>query len=710
MHQLTQTLKDGDMRVLEVPFPALSEGALLVRNHYSVISAGTEGKTVRDARLGYIGKARTRQKEVQQVISSVKTNGLLTTYGRVMNRLEAPAALGYSCAGEVIGVGADTPGFKVGDRVACGGAGASHAEVVAVPKNLCAKVPAGVDLRHAAFTTIAAIAMQGVRRADLSLGANCVVIGLGLVGLLTVQLLEAAGMQTIGVDIDAQQMALGREAGATLALDRSAPGLEEAALDFTRGAGADAVIITAGTSSLDPVELAGRLCRKRGRVVIVGAVPTGFSREHYYKKELDLRMSCSYGPGRYDARYEEHGVDYPIGYVRWTENRNMQAYLDLLSRGKLDPEPLITHAFPLEQAPEAYRMILDRAEPFAGILLEYDVEKALKERVEAVSPSTKGPASADVSIGFVGAGAFAQNVLLPAVKDHGTLVGVATARPPSARGIADRCGFAYCTGDAEAVIADERISTVFIVTRHGLHAPYVIQAMRNDKHVFVEKPLCMRLDELNEIRDEYEKRDVHLMVGFNRRFAPLVQRLKAALPDGPPRAINYRINAGALPADHWIHDERLGGGRIIGEVCHFVDLARYLAGASITRVAAHAMADPHDLQDTLTVSLGFENGSTAGIAYFSNGNKNLSKEYLEVFCGGQIAVLNDFRRLTVYAEKISKVKSRKQDKGHREEAARFLQAVRTGAPAPIPFEEIYDATCATLKILESIQTREMVEI
>ncbi len=708
MHQLTQTLKDGDMRVLEVPFPALTEGALLVRNHYSVISAGTEGKTVKDARLGYLGKARARQKEVKQVLHSVKTNGLFTTYDMVMNKLEAPAALGYSSAGEVLAVGPGVTGFAVGDRVACAGASASHAEVVAVPQNLCAKVPDGVDLRHAAFTTIAAIAMQGVRQAELSLGANAVVIGLGLVGLLTVQLLEAAGVQAIGIDIDARQVALGKQAGAALTLDRGAPGLEEAVLDATRGAGTDAVIITAGTSSLDPVELAGRLCRRKGRVVIVGAVPTGFSREHYYKKELDLRMSCSYGPGRYDAQYEAHGVDYPIGYVRWTENRNMQAYLDLLGRGRLNPEPLITHAFPLEEAPDAYRMILDRAEPFVGILLEYDAEKPLRERVETAS--TKRPAPDDVTVGFVGAGSFAQNILLPAVKDHGTLVGVATARPPSARGIADKYGFQYCTGEADEVITDERIRTVFIVTRHHLHAPYVLQALRSGKHVFVEKPLCMSLDELDEIRDEYEKRDVHLMVGFNRRFAPLVERLQAALPDGRPRAISYRINAGTVPPDHWIHDARLGGGRIIGEVCHFVDLARHLAGGAITRVAAHAMADPHDLRDTLTVSLGFANGSTASLAYFSNGNKSLSKEYLEVFCGGRVGILDDFRRLTIYADKVSKVKNRKQDKGHRAEAARFLEAVRTGTPPPIPFEEIYDSTRATLKILESIQTREAAEI
>lgn len=721
MDQLTQTLKRGDMRVLEAPFPALTDGAVLVRNHFSVVSPGTEGKTVRDARLGYLAKARARQKEVRQVVDSVRVNGLATTYGMVMNKLEAPAALGYSCAGEVIAVGPGVSGLRVGDRVACGGATANHAEVVAVPRNLCVRVPDGVDLRHAAFATLAAIAMQGVRQAELGLGGNCVVIGLGLVGLLTVQLLDAAGVQAVGIDVDPRQVALGRAAGAALALERSAPGLEEAVLDLTRGAGADAVVITAGTSSLDPVELAGRLCRQKGRVVVVGVVPTGFSREHYYRKELDLRMSCSYGPGRYDARYEEGGVDYPIGYVRWTENRNMQAYVDLLARGRIDPEPLISHTFPLERAPEAYQMILDRAEPFLGLLIAYDTGKPLAERVEVrrdASSASKASASkvaapkapSEVAVGFVGAGSFAQNVLLPAVRDHAALVGVATARPNSARGIAEKYGFDYCTGNADEVLRDERISTVFVATRHDLHAPNVLAALEHGKHVFVEKPLCMTLEELEAIREAYERRDVHLMVGFNRRFAPLVERLAAGLPEACPRAISYRINAGALPHDHWIHDPRVGGGRIVGEVCHFVDLARHLAGAPVSSVAAHAMDDPHGLQDTLTVSLGFANGSTASIAYFSNGSKALSKEHLEVFCAGRAAVLDDFRRLTLYADRASTEKLRSQDKGHRAEAARFLEAVRTGGPTPIPFDEIYDATRATLSVLEALRERRVVHL
>ena len=707
MHQLTQSLKDGAMEILEVPFPALPAGGVLVRNHYSVISAGTEGKTVKDARLGYLAKARARQKEVKQVLNAVKTSGLRTTYNMVMNKLEAPSALGYSCAGEVIAVGPDVAGFAVGDRVACAGSGAVHAEVVAVPKNLCVKVPDGVDLRHAAFATIAAIALQGVRQAEVGLGGHCVVIGLGLVGLLTVQLLEAAGVQVTGIDLDPAQVARARDLGAALALAREAPGLEAAISDFTRGVGADAVIITAGTSSLDPIELAGRLCRKKGHVVVVGGVPTGFSREHYYRKELDLRMSCSYGPGRYDPTYEEHGIDYPIGYVRWTENRNMQAFLDLLATGKLDVSPLITHTFPLVQAPDAYRIILERSEPFAGMLIAYDTGRPLADRVD-VSSRPVSPAKG--RIGLIGAGSFAQNVLLPALKGQGDFMGVATARPNNARYVADKYGFEYCTGQAGEVLGDDRIDTIFVLTRHDLHGPCVLEALRQGKHVFVEKPLCLRPEEVDEIAAAYREREVHLMVGFNRRFAPQVQQIRDFLPAGVPKAITYRINAGIVPPDHWVHDPAVGGGRVLGEACHFLDLAMYLAGAPITTVAATAMADPHHLADTVVVNLGFANGSTAAVSYFSNGNKAVSKERLEVFAGGHVAVLDDFRVLTLYGDRGKKEKTAKQDKGHAREVAAFMRAIREGGPTPIAFEEILCTTRATFAVLEAIRTHEKVEV
>ena len=499
MNQLTQNLKSGKMEILEVSFPALNKGNILVRTHYSVISAGTEGTTVRDARRGYIGKARARQKEVKQVIESVIDQGPTKTYKRVMNKLDAPSSLGYSCAGEVIDVGAGVTGFQIGDMVACGGDGAVHAEVVSVPTNLCAGIPEGVDVKHAAYATIASIAMQGIRRADLSLGENCVVIGLGLIGQFTLQMLNAAGILSIGIDIDERQVELAKTCGACLALERVRPDLVEVINNFTQGNGTDAAIITAGTNSLDPVELAGVLCRKKGKVVVVGAVPTGFSRPNYYKKELDLRMSCSYGPGRYDAQYEEKGIDYPIGYVRWTENRNMQAYLQLLKDKKLDIEKLITHQFDFEKAPDAYQMILDKKEHFCGIVLKYNGEKPI---AKTITLNEKKYAVADANVGFIGAGSFAQNSLLPVVKKYGNMIGVATAHGNTAVNIAQKYGFGFATGDADEIIQNENINTIFIATRHDFHAEYVLKALQKKKNVFVEKPLCLTIEELEKIRGQ----------------------------------------------------------------------------------------------------------------------------------------------------------------------------------------------------------------
>jgi len=707
MQQLVQNLKNGDMAVLEVPFPALNPGHILVRNHYSVISAGTEGKTVKDARLGYIGKARSRKRELAQVIDSVKVNGLSTTYQRVMHRLEAPSALGYSCAGEVIAIGPGVKGFAIGDRVACAGSTAVHAEVITSPVNLCVPIPHEVDLKHAAFTTLGAIAMQGVRRADLGLGSNCVVIGLGLVGLLTLQLLEAAGVQAIGIDIDTDRIVLARRLGYGKIVHREDPLLNEIIQDISRGEGTDSVIITAGTSSHDPIDLAGQLCRKKGRVVIVGSVPTGFNRGPYYKKELDLLMSCSYGPGRYDKEYEQKGLDYPISHVRWTENRNMLAFVDLLSRKKLDIESLITHTFPLESSQEAYQMILERSKSFTGIVLEYDTSRRLSRRVAL---KYQYRSEDEVNIGLIGAGSFAQNVLLPALQGRATLIGVASGRPNNARYAAEKFGFDYCTGEFEEVLEDDRINTIFITTRHDLHAPLVLQAMEKGKHVFVEKPLCLSQQDLDFIRNAYKSHGVQLMVGFNRRFAPQIQKLKKAFQPGVPVAINYRINAGSLPADHWVHDAEQGGGRIIGEVCHFIDLACYFAEAAPSSLAAHALSDVSGLNDTLTINLAFTNGSTASISYFSNGNKKLEKERLEIFSGGQVAILEDFKTLAMYGNRYEKTKLRRQDKGHEEQVSRFLKALRSGDPAPISMDEIYRSMQTTFKIEDSIINHQMIAL
>jgi polar amino acid transport system substrate-binding protein len=706
MQQLTQQLKSGHMELLEVPFPALGKGQVMVRNQYSVISAGTEGKTVADARKGYVAKAKSRQKEVKQVIEMIKTNGLLPTYKLVMNKLEAPAALGYSTAGEVIALGEGIAKLKVGDKVACGGATASHADVVAVPEMLCVKLPKATNLQHAAFTTIAAIAMQGIRQADMRLGESCVIIGMGLLGQLTYKILEASGVYPIGIDISEEQVNAAKKAGVLHVYNRNAAGIEDLVLQHTQGHGADAVIITAGTSSLDPVNFAGEIARKKAKVVIVGAVPTGFDRANYYKKELELIMSSSYGPGRYDSNYEEKGRDYPIGYVRWTENRNMQSFIDMLASGKLDISGLITHTFPLEEAEKAYNLIHDETEPFTGILIQYDTEKELKK---SVILDHKTLAEKEVNAGLIGAGSFAQNVLLPQMKAQCNFMGIATAKGNTARYVADKYGFSYCASSAEEIMQDEKINTVFVLTRHDTHGAYVLEAIKNKKHVFVEKPLAMNEEELEQVKTAYEKAGTgQLMVGFNRRFAPAIQKIKALFTNEQAKSIQMRINAGQLPADHWVNDPEVGGGRIIGEACHFVDLAMYLAGAPITSVSADAMEDANGLYNTTVINLAFSNGSVASISYFSNGSKKLPKEQIEVFCGGTVAQMDDFKALSIYKDKVKNIKFKGQDKGHKEEIRQFFKSITEGLPCPIPFNESYLSTLATFKVLQSIRERRRV--
>jgi polar amino acid transport system substrate-binding protein len=699
MEQLTQNLKDGYMQLLEVPFPALGNGQVMVRNYYSVISAGTEGKTVKDARLGYIGKAKSRQEEVKKVITAAKTHGVMKTYKMVMNKLESPSPLGYSCAGEVIGVADDIKHLKVGDFVACGGLTANHSEVIVVPKNLCVKVSDPKVIKSTAFTTVGAIAMQGVRQAGLSLGENCVVIGLGLVGQLTVQLLNAAGVKTIGLDIDESQVELARRNGLKHAYNSTETGVENVIEQLTNGFGTDAVIITAGTSSLEPINFAGVVARKKGKVIIVGSVPTGFNRKNYYVKELDLRMSSSYGPGRNDKDYEQKGNDYPIGYVRWTENRNMQSFVELIEAGKIDVETLITHHFAFKDAKEAYQLILDRTEQFCGIVLEYDTTKELQRNIQI---NKKKYSANDVNLGFIGAGSFAQNFLLPNLSGQ-NLINVATARATTARNVADKFGFDNCTGDADSIIKDEKINTIFIATPHNLHANYVVKALQANKNVFVEKPLSLTKEELEEIKTAESKSSGQVMVGFNRRFAPQIIALKEHLNNDLPKAINYRINAGKLPSNHWTQDPKVGGGRIIGEACHFIDLCSFIAGSSIAKVSANALRDANNLLDTVSISLAFENGSVASISYFSNGSKKLNKEYLEVFCGEQTIVVDDFKTMDVLGAGKKTVKNTSQDKGHAKEVELFIDAIKNGKQLPISFQDCYNSTKATFEVLDKIK-------
>ncbi len=722
MQQLAQRLKNGIMQSIEVPWPSLNQGSILLRNHYSLISAGTESSTVRTARKGLIGKAKERPQQVKQVIDVLKSQGPVQTYRAVMKKLDALSPLGYSCVGEVIEVAPDVTQLHVGDFVACGGLSACHAEVVAVPVNLCVKIDPnekiGQDrhLKMAAYNTLGAIAMQGVRQADMRLGESCAVIGLGLLGQLTCSLLQASGIRVVGLDVDNSAVTTSREHCADVAYLMGESGVAGNIDDLTSGLGCDCVIITAGSSSLGPINFAGEIARKRGRIVVVGAVPTGFDRDPYfYRKELELRMSCSYGPGRYDINYEEKGIDYPPAYVRWTENRNMQAFQELIRTGRVDLEYLTTHEFKLDDAPKAYDMIVQRSEPFAGILIKYDVEKVLeRKRVEVGTRKTTGK----VNYAFIGAGSYAQGSLLPNLsKNKADVVakGVMTSSGTSSKSVAEKFGFEFCTSEKVDIISNDEINTLFISTRHNTHAEYVLDGLQTDKNIFVEKPLCLHPAELAEIMESYGSKVENsfvplLMVGYNRRFAPLVAVLKAKLSESPVSMV-YRINAGAIAADSWIQDKEIGGGRIVGEVCHFIDFMVYISGSVPQRVYASALPDPLHLHDTVSVNIEFENGSIGTIAYYANGSKALCKEYIEVYQSGLTAIVKDFKELEIYGNgKPLRKKLVGQDKGQKNMLSAFLDSIITGGAAPISAEEIFSVAQATFAVLQSVQEKGPVKI
>jgi polar amino acid transport system substrate-binding protein len=652
MNQLVQDFKTGEIKLVDVPVPACQPGCVLVRNACSLVSAGTERSTVEMAQASMLGKARQRPDLVRQVFDTVKREGVAATLHKVRSRLDQWKELGYSSAGTVLEVGAGVTDLAVGDRVACAGQDyASHAEIVCVPQNLVAKIPEGVAFEHAAFTTLGAIALQGVRQADVRLGENVAVIGLGLVGQLTVMLLKAAGCRVFGHDLKPEAVALaGVEAGPPDTMD--------------------AVIITAATNSNEPIQRAGQLCRDRGRVVMVGVTGMEIPRDLFFRKELDFRLSRSYGPGRYDPSYEEHGLDYPIGYVRWTEQRNMQAFLDL----RLNLAPLITHTFKIADAPKAYEVIQGK-ERFVGVLLQY-------EATSRSTPSTiHCPPSTSVVLGVIGAGNYAQGVLLPQFKANPdvTLHTVCTATGVNAKKTQEKFGFAGCTTDWRSVIANQDINTILVATRHDLHATITAAALRAGKTVFCEKPLCLREEELEEI---LKAGNTRLMVGFNRRFAPFARPLPG------PRVMRYRVSVTPLPKDHWINDPVTGGGRILGEVCHFVDFLHFMAQSRPVTVFAQGFG-----QDNVQVALRFADGSVGAIDYFSVADAALAKEHWEMFGGGRHVIVDDFR-----------------DKGQAAEVRQFIAAVKSGGALPIPFEEIVASTRATLAIPRSLQTGRLVEL
>ena len=714
MKQLAQKLKNGRIQVIEVPLPVPGPGKVLVRNYYSLISSGTEGSSVTAARKSLIGKAKERPQQAKQVLNTLKKQGPVQTYRAVMKKLDSYSPLGYSSAGEVIKVASDVQSFAVGDLVACGGAGyANHAEIIAVPSNLCVKLPEDADLKRAAYNTVGAIALQGVRQADLKIGETCAVVGLGLIGQLTCLILRASGIKVVGIDINPGMVEIASKHCANLAFIREKPGLAEKIGEFTEEIGVDAVIITAGTHSLDPVNFAGRIARKKGRVVVVGAAPTGFDRDPYwYKKELELRMSCSYGPGRYDIEYEEKGIDYPPAYVRWTEKRNMHAFQELVHSGRIDLDYLTTHEFTLDEAAKAYDMIVSREEPYLGIILKYDADKPIKKEPVAVNqirPTGK------VGLAFIGAGSYAQQNLLPNLPRNDndvTCVGVMTNSGTESKHVAEKFNFQFCTSEPSDIFENNAINTVFVATWHNSHAEYVKSALKAGKHVFVEKPLCLTEEQLCEIEELYKSSNhcCQLMVGFNRRFAPHAVELKKHLGNAPISML-YRVNAGSIPKDNWIQDKEIGGGRIIGEACHFIDFLVWLCGSLPKQVHAVAIPDPNGLNDTVSINLQFANGSIGSLCYFSKGSKEMPKEYIEVYSAGVIGIIRDFRELEIRSTgKPRRKKTFVQDKGQAYMIKAFIESIKEGGAPLIPLDEIFAVTRTTFAVLESLKAHQAVSI
>lgn len=718
MKQVIQNFKTGELSVGQAPPPALRPGGVLVRVARSLISAGTERGTVSVGQSSLVGKARQRPDLVKQVIDNVRREGVAATMQKVRTRLESLKPLGYSAAGVVAAVGEGVTELKVGDRVACAGAGyASHAEVIFVPKNLCARVPDEVSFDDAAYTTVGAIAMQGVRQADVRLGETACVIGLGLIGQITVQLLRAAGCRVVGVDVDALAVERARKSGADLAILRS-DDAERRVEAFTNGIGADAVLITASTSSHDPVEFAGQIARDRAKVVVVGSVPIDVPRSPYYEKELDVRLSRSYGPGRYDPDYEERGRDYPVSYVRWTEGRNMQGFLDLVASNRLDLSQLTTHSFEIDAAVQAYDVVLGKGgEHPCGILLTYAGEPALSERVDRPTATVPARASGRVGVAFAGAGNFATASLLPPLKRlaNVTLTGVATSSGLSAKGVADKFEFAYAASGLDQILDDAATTCVFVATRHNLHHELAARALRAGRAVFVEKPLAVDREGLAEVVAAARESGGQLLVGFNRRFAPLAQQIRSSFESRVgPAAVHFRVNAGFAPRSHWTQDPVEGGGRIIGEGCHFIDFVQFLTGALPVRVAATSVRSGNEREtdaDSVAITLTMSDGSLGSILYVALGDKRLAKERCELFADGAAAVLDDFRAGTVFrAGREEKLKRSGQDKGHAAEVAAFVEAVRTGAPSPIALDSIVATTLASFAAVESLRTNAPVDL
>lgn len=714
MKQLLQNIKTGKTIIEDVPTPTPREGQALVKVEASLVSAGTERMVVEFAEKSLVGKARSRPDLVKQVLDKAKREGVVNTMQAAFNRLDQPMALGYSSAGTIVQLGKNMSGFKVGQRVACAGGGyAVHAEYNIVPRNLLTPLPKNVDFESAAFTTLGAIAMHGFRLAKPQLGENVAVIGLGLLGLLTIQIASAAGCNVLGIDLDSKRIALASSLGFQ-SVSRSRA--ESTSQLFTANRGFDVILICADTSSNDPVELAGIIARDRARVVATGAVGLNIPRKIYYEKEISFINSRSYGPGRYDSNYEENGQDYPLGYVRWTEGRNFQAVVDLMGSGKLKVKPLITHRFPIEKATQAYDVITGKKkESFLGVVLTYPDSEWKVESKAIHFPLSTHSKTATIKLGVLGAGLFANSVLLPAIKkvDGVQLVGIASSGGLHAQHAGKKFGFKYATSNEDEIINDPNVNTVAILTRHDSHADLVVKALKAEKHVFVEKPLAINSDQLSVISKQLNKTDnCLLLTGFNRRFAPLAQNLQSQISSlQSPLHIHYRVNAGYLPPTHWTQDPNIGGGRIIGEACHFVDFITFLVGAAPVSVTAHALPDGGKYsEDNVSMTFTFPDGSIGVVDYLANGDKSFPKERVEVFCGGMVAVLDDFVSLQITREGKMKEERGAQDKGWANEWKAFVKAIQEGGEPPIPYDQLIGVTKSTFAAVESLRTMQTVKL
>ncbi|MFH0799365.1 MAG: zinc-binding dehydrogenase [Pseudomonadota bacterium] len=709
MRQIIQSLKNGTVKLVDIPAPRIKPGHVLIRTRASLISAGTERMLIEFGRSGLIDKARQQPDKVRQLFDKIRTDGVAPAIGAVRDKMEQPLPLGYCNAGEVVDVGSEVEGFSPGDRVASNG---NHAELVCVPKNLCARIPDGVSDEEASFAVLGAIALQGVRLSEPTLGESFAVVGLGLLGLLTVQILRANGCRVIGADYDPMRLGLAREFGASAVDLSQGEDPVEAVEAFSNGRGVDGVIITAAADNSEPLRQAALMCRKKGRVTLVGVTGMELDRGIFFKKELTFKVSCSYGPGRYDPAYEEKGHDYPLGYVRWTEQRNFEAILQLFADGRMNAKQLVSHKFPLEEATRAYDLIVGNKDPYLGVMLTYGHASAestvrLKQVTAERSVPARSAAHETATVSFIGAGNYAGRILIPAFKKAGVkLKSIATSGGVNGVHFGKKYGFEEATTDTCKLLADAESQAVVVATRHDSHAHFVGQALAAGKHVFVEKPLCLTHDELDAIFGEYRKgvaagRRQILMVGFNRRFAPHIRKMKYLLDKvAEPKAFIMTINAGAIPADHWTQDEKIGGGRIIGEACHFIDLLRHLAGSQIKDAHSFYLGG-ETLKDKVTIAIHFNDGSLGTIHYLANGHRSFPKERLEVFCSGRVLQLDNYRRMQGYGwPGFKKMNLWRQDKGQDACAAAFIDAVRTSAPSPIPMAEVEEVARVTIELCE----------